>query len=123
MEAPEGHEDAAERGLTRRKLAALPVNAALAIGATVALGDETRAPVPSRGRRMSAEDRMDITELSGRNVWSYDCSDAEAVAATFTPDGVIEGIWQRSCPRSRGDRRLRQGALRRGTRRRRLAAL
>jgi hypothetical protein len=43
-------------------------------------------------RRPSAEDRLDIMELFARYSWSYDCSDVQGYAATFTPDGVIEAF-------------------------------
>lgn len=39
--------------------------------------------------KMSAEDRLDIFDLFARYAWAYDCGDAEAYAAVFTPDGVL----------------------------------
>jgi uncharacterized protein (TIGR02246 family) len=38
---------------------------------------------------MSAEDRLDIFDLFARYAWAYDCGDAEAYAAVFTPDGIL----------------------------------
>lgn len=40
---------------------------------------------------MTAEDRLDILDLFARYAWAYDCSDAEAYAGTFAPDGVLVG--------------------------------
>jgi ketosteroid isomerase-like protein len=72
--------------LTRRDLARAAAatglaGAAPALVATPAAG----ATVP----RLSAEDRLDIIELMARYAWAYDCLDAAALAATFTPDGIL----------------------------------
>jgi uncharacterized protein (TIGR02246 family) len=39
--------------------------------------------------QMTADDRLDIFDLFARYAWAYDCSDAEAYAETFSPDGVL----------------------------------
>ena len=39
---------------------------------------------------MSAEDRLDIFDLFARYSWAYDCGEADAYAAVFTADGVLE---------------------------------
>ena len=40
---------------------------------------------------MTADDRLDIFDLFARYAWAYDCSDAEAYAETFAPDGILRG--------------------------------
>lgn len=77
--------------LSRRDLAL----GASALGAsTLSLAGLAAAPAQAgtgRGRsRIPAEDRLDIIELMARYAWAYDTSHAEALAATFTADGVLE---------------------------------
>jgi uncharacterized protein (TIGR02246 family) len=40
--------------------------------------------------QLSADDRAEILELNARYSWAHDTDDAEAFAATFTPDGVFQ---------------------------------
>jgi uncharacterized protein (TIGR02246 family) len=49
-------------------------------------------PAPATRSPMTAEDRWGIYDLFGRYAWAYDCGDAAAYAATFTADGVVEGM-------------------------------
>jgi hypothetical protein len=76
--------------LSRRELLLSSTGAGLAaIAAASSAGAATKAPPK---RRPGAEARLDIMELFARYSWSYDCSDVEGYAATFTPDGVIEAF-------------------------------
>jgi hypothetical protein len=43
------------------------------------------------GGSVSVADRMEIQELVARYCWAIDTRDGEALAATFTPDGVFDG--------------------------------
>lgn len=72
----------------------------LALGATglpliglAASADAAAPAVPAGGRARAsvpAEDRLDMIELMARYAWAYDTGMADALAATFTPDGVLE---------------------------------
>jgi len=75
-------------GLRRRDLAIAASGLSLAAmaGATAAQAGGRDAP----RRRIPADDRLDMIELMGRYAWAYDTMNAEALAATFTTDGVLE---------------------------------
>ncbi|OYW87441.1 MAG: hypothetical protein B7Z20_05125 [Sphingobium sp. 32-64-5] len=71
----------------------------LALGASglsllgiAAPGQASAKPGGEGGKRVRipADDRLDIIELMARYAWAYDTSNADALAATFTPDGVLE---------------------------------
>lgn len=51
---------------------------------------QTRAPME---RAMMASDRLEIMELSAQFDNSLDSEDAAKFAATFTPDGALDGFW------------------------------
>ena len=44
--------------------------------------------------RMTADDKLDIFDLFARYAWAYDCSDAQAYAETFAPDGILADAGQ-----------------------------
>ncbi len=52
---------------------------------------------------LSLADRLEIQDLIARYCWALDMRDGDAYAATFTPDGVFEGIGSRG----RGHNELR----------------
>lgn len=45
-----------------------------------------------RGNSLSLADRLEIQDLITRYCWALDVRDGEAYAATFTPDGVFDGL-------------------------------
>ncbi|ODP37173.1 nuclear transport factor 2 family protein [Sphingomonas turrisvirgatae] len=79
------HSNEDRHRVSRRGLAASGLGLASA-GALVA------APAKSSGiRSLSLEDRVGIQDLFTDYLWAYDCSDASAFAALFTPDALVVG--------------------------------
>lgn len=80
--------------LSRRSLAAGISGASLAGMALMACSGPQKAmagtPPSARPKRIPADDRLDLIELMARYAWAYDTANEAGLAATFTPDGVIE---------------------------------
>lgn len=69
----------------------------IAIGASglplmglAALAPSAAHAASTKRKAIPADDRLDMMELMARYAWAYDTSMADALAATFTPDGVLE---------------------------------
>lgn len=88
-EVTEGRHEGNKPVMSRRDLALLPVGglAAMAIAGSARAADRS---VGGPAKRPGVEARLDIMELLARHSWTYDCGNAEAYAATYTPDGVFE---------------------------------
>lgn len=99
------------RLLSRRGMVAGTLGATVA---AVSLTDVSHADAMEMPR-ISADDRLDIIELMAKYAWSYDTSDVEGFAHTFTPDGIVE-VFGKEMARGRETMRsfLEQGFAMRG---------
>ena len=61
----------------------------LAIGAVVVVSSVWLSAQPGAAKNFTAQDFVDIQQLYAKYNWSLDAGDAEAYAATFTPDGTF----------------------------------
>jgi uncharacterized protein (TIGR02246 family) len=75
--------------VTHRSLLTAVTAGFLVLGTAPVLA-QTPAPME---RALIAADRLEIMELSAQFDNSLDSEDAQAFAATFTPDGALDGFW------------------------------
>ncbi len=79
------------RRTTLTRLLTLPFTAAAALGATAAAAAATTRPAAeARDRMRFAADRAEVEDLHARYLFALDWQDADAYAATFTEDGVLD---------------------------------
>jgi uncharacterized protein (TIGR02246 family) len=69
-------------------LATLAVSFGVGVGGAVA--GEAPAPPPQKYDAQYARDRAEIEDLQARYLFALDWQDADAYAATFAPDGVLD---------------------------------